>query len=82
MFRVLTNECRHRLVPAVINARDQSSESCQSDLSTKFCKLFWQVAEICSEIYAGKQKVSDEKLNKGHNYWPQPDRNMSPTEIW
>ena len=29
----------------VTGARDQSLESNQSDLSIKFCKLFWRVAE-------------------------------------
>ena len=29
----------------VAGARDQSRESSQSDWSTKFCKLFWRVAD-------------------------------------
>ena len=29
----------------VTGARDQSPESSQSDWSTKFCKLFWRVAD-------------------------------------
>ena len=33
--------------------RDQSPESSQSD-STKFCKLFWRVADKHRQIFAGK----------------------------